>query len=791
MNSLNLNSHNSRFRPSLAWKASFYRTKPQQKKSEPSRSTGSELSSAEPLIFINPVKIPTDLKTTDLKTKEFFKEFNNAQSNKELANLFERLDDQLRLKNQSKTDSPGLNFHNYLNSPEGSASLEKKISENIKNELKKIDERPPIQNLALKSMISNFEKDLINLFLSLQSLNLNQSAQKLLEHYNNELDAPRAGKKLGETNGDSQSFRQVYPFELSFTEQISLLLMIYPNQEEELEPIIDENIAISKDLWESGEPEVFEHYHLGNLLDMHSLSDSSRGKEATSVPSTITDNINQLIEREDFKNTDSLKILNAYLTGIAKNHQTEVNKLLNKSLSFYFQNFDNIALKESLMNLTNLFQVAASKEIIPVDAQKALGEDFLGIFKRAKLENLDSPKPNLCFLLSSTVLNEIDNEQYSKFISENIDAIIDAITELTSENPILIIKNLNLDKVDSEQKDDLQRGVLTEIQTKKYFLRSSENSNAEEISSNPKFTQFARMVLAAVDKGFITEEQLEQFLPNHAEMRNEINIRDFLNSLASITSSAEAEKGGMEDLLEELLNEASEEGEEEGNEVDPQDPFTLFMLNISLMETLQEQREKDPVHFRSLITQSLDPERLALPDEFEEEAINPFNHLLLTKAFCDPTKKLYQEHDSNDSNLEKFIWSSEEKETDQYIDEVIKTYKSETESRTNTKPDENDQEHELNEQLIFKLIDKSFHDPDAHDQSTETITDVYFNLLDNHYINAANRLLEGGIMKACNPLNRERFGHLRKIYNFARENDIIHDITKENTILNGIINFNE
>ena len=132
MNGLNLNSH-PYWRASSRFENGFYRTKPPQEKSEAPRSTGSELSSTKRLKSENQVKI-----RPDLETSKFFENFNNAQSNNELANLFERFDDQLPLKNQSQTDSPELRFYNYLKTPLGMLNLESKISKNIKDELEKM-----------------------------------------------------------------------------------------------------------------------------------------------------------------------------------------------------------------------------------------------------------------------------------------------------------------------------------------------------------------------------------------------------------------------------------------------------------------------------------------------------------------------------------------------------------------------------------------------------------------------------------------------------------------------------
>jgi hypothetical protein len=771
----NLNSNFNRFpyRPS-SFEYGFYarRNSPEIHKPEER-----ELPQVRAPQALSQVDIPPDL-----KNNAFFKEFQKARSSEALIKLFGDLTDQLNpepsvthSENQSHTNSPELKFYHYLKSSQGSMDFEGKISQVIQFELKKIKLLSPY-NPETPAVLS-FEKNINQLFQNLQSLELNQAAQMLLKQYNQKLNAPI--KQLN-SNINPPSLRQPYPFELSFTEQIRLLLMTDPNYKEELE--LAENMGRSQDLWRSGQPEVFEHDHLRNLLDIHSPSQASREKQAVQGTSTISNTINQLIEREDFHNVDSLKILNAYLTGTATNHQTEVNKLLNKSLSFYFENFESLTLHENLLNLTNLFQVAASKELIPIDKQKALGENFLKTFEDITPQKPGSLEPRLRFLLSSTTLNTINNEKYSTFISENMDSI----KEIIAKNPIFIINNLNLGKVDPEVKDELQLNILAEIKTQKHHLDTTENSTAEEISQNPEFAQFPRTVLAAADKGFITKEELKDFLPDHLQVREkikQIEQIEALNLLASKTDSAdEEEKGGIDNLIEEILDQASEEGEK----FNPKEPKNLFILNLEIISTLQDVKNRDPVHFRSLITQSLDPESFMLPEEFEEEP-NPFNHLLLTKAFCDPTKTLYREHDSTDFNLRESLGSFDE--TKNYINGVIKTYKSESWNRARmrmeTEP-KSSEEHHLNQELILELINaaSSFNGLDVHHQSIESITDVYFNLLDNHYLEAANHLLEGEIVKAFTSPNDgqeiksdEFKQHLLKIYDFAREERIIADIT--------------
>ena len=65
------------------------------------------------------------------------------------------------------------------------------------------------------------------------------------------------------------------------------------------------------------------------------------------------------------------------------------------------------------------------------------------------------------------------------------------------------------------------------------------------------------MVLAAADKGFITQEAMEMFLPNYVEVGNRIKALD-LNSLADQTSSTELDKkAGIDHLIEEILEEAN------------------------------------------------------------------------------------------------------------------------------------------------------------------------------------------------------------------------------------------
>jgi hypothetical protein len=266
------------------------------------------------------------------------------------------------------------------------------------------------------------------------------------------------------------------------------------------------------------------------------------------------------------------------------------------------------------------------------------------------------------------------------------------------------------------------------------------------------------------------------------EVGNRIQDVDNLNSLADQTSSTELdEEAGIDHLIEEILEEPSADGKK----FNPQDPYDLFTLNLEIISTLQKVREKDPTHFRILINQSLDPDSLTLPDDFQEDAINPFNHLLLTKAFCDPTKKLYQEHNSAEHDVSTNSFES----TQKYIDQAINLYRSEQKDRLKidqeTSSTENE-EYKLNEEFILSLIDKFSRDPDAHNQSIENITDVYFNLLANQYFTAANHLLEGEIIKAFKPNkgleteSAEIQQHLLTIYDFARKNMIIDDITKKN-----------
>ena len=354
---------------------------------------------------------------------------------------------------------------------------------------------------------------------------------------------------------------------------------------------------------------------------------------------------------------------------------------------------------------------------------------------------------------------------------------MDPINELIEEKPIFIIKNIDLKKInDTELKDDLQSLISDHINTKKHLPDIRRNINGGNIN-------FERMVLAAADKGFITQEALKTFLPNYVEVGNRIQAVDSLNSLADQTISTELEeKAGIDHLIEEILYQTSVEW----GEFKPQDQDHLFTLNLEIISTLQEVREQDPTHFRSLINQSLDPDRLTLPDDFEDNAINPFNHLLLTKAFCDPTKKLYQEHNSAEHNLSTNSFES----TQRYIERAIDIHASEQKNQPIIDQDESsEEEHRLNEELILSLIDKSSSDPDAHNQSIENITDVYFNLLANHYFTAANHLLEGEIIKAFKPNDEleaksdEFKQHLLKIYNFARQNLIIHDITADYPIL--------
>ena len=715
------------------------------------------------------------------KVNEFLQEFNNAKSPEALSKLFVDLADQLNLEsaNSATKNSPEEKFYEYLQSDKGAEELEKKISGFIKNELGTIQITPSGQDgvAPINKLISDFDTNIVQLFLSLQSLNLKQSAQKLLENYNSELDKPVS---------NLESIRQFYPFELSFTEQISLLfsLMTDRNHEKELELTDDDKEMSDKEMSELqlryATLELFKHHHLSNILDIRIPKRSTEANETIPVRSSISNTINQLIEREDFNNVDSLEILNAYLAGTATNHQTEANKLLNKSLSFYFRNINDLALYEDLINLTNLFQVATSKGIIPVDDQKALGENFLDIFRGIKLRYPNSIKPSLMFLLSSPALDKIDNEKYSNFISDNMDPI----NELIEEKPIFMIKNIDLKKInDTEPKDDLQSLISADINTKKHLLISKGDINGgnidpEQLIENTDLKKFARMVLAAADKGFITQEALKTFLPNHVEVRSRIQAVDNLNSLADQTISAELEeKAGIDDLIEEILEEASVEGEN----FNSRDQDHLFKLNLEIISTLQKVREQDPTHFRSLINQSLDPDSLTLPDDFEDNPINPFNHLLLTKAFCDPTKKLYQEHNSAEHNLSTNSFES----TQRYIERAIDIHASEQKNQPIIDQDESsEEEHRLNEELILSLINKSSRDPDAHNQSIENITDVYFNLLANQYFTAANHLLEEEIIKAFKPNDEleaksdEFKQHLLKIYNFARAKLIIHDITR-------------
>lgn len=719
------------------------------------------------------------------KVNEFLQEFNNAKSPEELVKLFADLADQLNLESANPTakNSPEGKFYEYLQSDKGAEELEKKISGFIKNELGTIQTTPSGQDgvAPRNKRISDFEDNIVQLFLSLQSLNLKQSAQKLLENYNSELDKPVS---------NVQTIRQFYPFELSFTEQISLLFSLMTNRNDnELELSDDDNEEMlekkmSEVQLQYATLELFKHHHLSNILDIRIPKHSTEANETRPVRSSISNTINQLIEREDFNNVDSLEILNAYLAGIKNNHRTEANKLLNKSLSFYFRNINDLALYEDLINLTNLFQVATSKGIIPVDDQKALGENFLNIFKDIKSRYPNSIKPSLMFLLSSPALDKIDNDKYSNFISENRDSI----NELIEENPIFIIKNLDLKKInDTELQGDLKSLISSDINTKK--IRGNINGgdiDPEQLFENQEFTKFARVVLAAADKGFITQEALEMFLPNYVEVGNRIQAVDNLNSLADQTSSTELEeKAGIDDLIEEILYQTSVEW----GEFNPQDQDHLFTLNLEIISTLQEVREQDPTHFRSLINQSLDPDRLTLPDDFEDNAINPFNHLLLTKAFCDPTKKLYQEHNSAEHDVSF-------ESTQKYIDQAINLYTSESKNQPRIDQHEfSKEEYKLNEELILSLINKSSSDPDAHNQSIENITDVYFNLLANKYFTAANHLLEGELLKAFIPnegLERkspEIQQHLFTIYNFARKNrdleplfdDLLRKVRREGT----------
>ena len=701
-------------------------------------------------------------------------EFNNAKSPEALVKLFVDLSNQLNLESSKlpAKNSPEGKFYEYLQSSQGEKELEKKISGFIENELPNIQAISSDQDgpAPRNKRISDFEDNIVQLFLSLQSLNLKQSAQKLLENYNSELDKPAS---------NLESIRQFYPFQLSFTEQISLLFSLMTNRNDnELELSDDDNEEMlekkmSEVQLQYATVELFKHHHLSNILDIRIPKHSTEENETTPVRSSISNTINQLIEREDFNNVDSLEILNAYLAGTATNHQTEANKLLNKSLSFYFRNINDLALCEDLINLTNLFQVATSKGIIPVDDQKALGENFLNIFKDIKSRDPESIKQSLMFLLSSTALDKIDNKKYSNFIADNMDPI----NELIEEKPIFIIKNIDLKKInDTELKDDLQSLISDHINTKKHLPDIRRNINGGNIN-------FERMVLAAADKGFITQEALKTFLPNYVEVGNRIQAVDSLNSLADQTISTELEeKAGIDHLIEEILYQTSVEW----GEFKPQDQDHLFTLNLEIISTLQEVREQDPTHFRSLINQSLDPDRLTLPDDFEDNAINPFNHLLLTKAFCDPTKKLYQEHNSAEHNLSTNSFES----TQRYIERAIDIHASEQKNQPIIDQDESsEEEHILNEELILSLIDKSSSDPDAHNQSIENITDVYFNLLANHYFTAANHLLEGEIIKAFKPNDEleaksdEFKQHLLKIYNFARQNLIIHDITADYPIL--------
>jgi hypothetical protein len=697
-------------------------------------------------------------------------EFNKAKSPEALSKLFVDLADQLNLEsaNSATKNSPEEKFYEYLQSSEGGKDLEKKISGFIKNELITIQTTPSEQDGPAQrdKLISDFEYNIVQLFLSLQSLNLKQSAQKLLENYNSELDKPVS---------NLPTIRQFYPFELSFTEQISLLFSLMTNRNDnELE--LSEGMAISQDIWESGDPRVFKHSHLGNLLNIHNPSQPSRENETTPAISSIPNTINQLIKREDFNNVNSLKILNAYLAGIKNNHQTEANKLLNKSLSFYFRNINEPAPYEYLINLTNLFQVATSKGIIPVGDQKALGENFLDIFGEIKLRDPNFTQQSLMFLLSSTVLDQIDNKKYSNFISDNMDLI----NELIEDKPIFIIKNLDIEKInDTDLRNDLKSHISADINTRKHFFDFKGNIDPDQLFKNTHLNKFARMVLAAADKGFITQEAMEMFLPNYVEVGNRIKALD-LNSLADQTSSTELDKkAGIDHLIEEILEEALVEGEE----FDSQDQDHLFKLNLVIISFLQEVREQDPTHFRSLINQSLDPDSLTLPDDFQEDAINPFNHLLLTKAFCDPTKKLYQEHNSAEHDVSTNSFES----TQKYIDQAINLYTSELKNQPRIDQHEfSKEEYKLNEEFILSLIDKFSRDPDAHNQSIENITDVYFNLLANQYFTAANHLLEGEIIKAFKPNegleteSAEIQQHLLTIYDFARKNMIIDDITKKN-----------
>ena len=712
-------------------------------------------------------------------------EFNKAKSPEALSKLFVDLADQLNLEsaNSATKNSPEEKFYEYLQSDKGAEELEKKISGFIKNELGTIQATPSGQDgvAPINKLISDFDTNIVQLFLSLQSLNLKQSAQKLLENYNSELDKPVS---------NVQTIRQFYPFELSFTEQISLLFSLMTNRNDnELELSDDDNEEMlekkmSELQLQYATVELFEHHHLSNILDIRIPKHSTEANETTPVRSSISNTINQLIEREDFNNVDSLEILNAYLAGTATNHQTEANKLLNKSLSFYFRNINEPAPYEDLINLTNLFHVATSKGIIPVDDQKALGENFLDIFGDIKLRDPNFIKQSLSFLLSSTVLDKIDNEKYSNFISDNMYSI----NELIEEEPIFIIKNIDLKKInDTDLRNDLKSLISADIHTKKHLLGIKKNINGgnidlEQLFNNTDLEQFARVVLAAADKGFITPEALSIHLPNHVEVGSRIQDVDNLNSLADQTSSTELdEEAGIDHLIEEILEEPSADGKK----FNPQDPYDLFTLNLEIISTLQKVREKDPTHFRILINQSLDPDSLTLPDDFQEDAINPFNHLLLTKAFCDPTKKLYQEHNSAEHDVSTNSFES----TQKYIDQAINLYRSEQKDRLKidqeTSSTENE-EYKLNEEFILSLIDKFSRDPDAHNQSIENITDVYFNLLANQYFTAANHLLEGEIIKAFKPNkgleteSAEIQQHLLTIYDFARKNMIIDDITKKN-----------
>jgi hypothetical protein len=720
-------------------------------------------------------------------------EFNKAKSPEALSKLFVDLADQLNLEsaNSATKNSPEEKFYEYLQSDKGAEELEKKISGFIKNELGTIQTTPSGQDgvAPINKLISDFDTNIVQLFLSLQSLNLKQSAQKLLENYNSELDKPVS---------NVQTIRQFYPFELSFTEQISLLFSLMTNRNDnELELSDDDNEEMlekkmSEVQLQYATVELFEHHHLSNILDIRIPKHSTEENETTPAGSSISNTINQLIEREDFNNADSLEILNAYLAGTATNHQTEANKLLNKSLSFYFRNINEPALYEDLINLTNLFHVATSKGIIPVDDQKALGENFLDIFGDIKLRDPNFIKQSLMFLLSSTALDKINNEKYSNFISDNMDSI----NELIEEKPIFIIKNIDLKKInDTDLQGDLQSLISADIHTKKHLPDIRRNINGgnidlEQLFKNTHLNKFARMVLAAADKGFITQEALSIHLPNYVEVGNRIQAVDNLNSLADQTSSTELEeKAGIDHLIEEILEQASVEGEE----FDSQDQDHLFKLNLVIISFLQEVREKDPTHFRRLINQSLNPERLVLPDDFQDEdfqddAINPFNHLLLTKAFCDPTKKLYQGHNSAEHDVRKHSFTV----TQEYIERAINLYRSEQKDRLKIDqetPSTENEEHKLNEELILSLINKSSSDPDAHNQSIESITDVYFNLLANHYFTAANHLLEGEIIKAFKPNegleteSAEIQQHLLKIYTFARDSLIIYDIRESHPTL--------